>query len=110
MREFESDRRTLELMFRLIKPENITEPDYIIFKVLHRLSKLGKDVESLFNQIDSDHDGNITREEFLHGAKYAIEMPISKTDLGKAFDYVDVNSDNVISHEEFCAAVNFTSF
>jgi Ca2+-binding EF-hand superfamily protein len=110
MREFESDRRTLELMFRLIKPENITEPDYIIFKVLHRLSKLGKDVETLFQQIDTDHDGQITRDEFLHGAKYAIEMPISKVDLGKAFDYVDTNSDDTISREEFTAAVNFTAF
>lgn len=91
MKEFESDRRTLQLILRLCKPEAITEPDYILFKLCHRLSKLGKDADSIFNGIDQDNDNSIGREEFVSGIKTALEIPISGLDLGKAFDYIDAD-------------------
>jgi Ca2+-binding EF-hand superfamily protein len=107
---FESDRRSCEVMLRLCKPETITEPEYIIFKLNHRLSKLGKDVDSLFNMLDEDKGGTISREEFLAKARVYMDMPISDNDLGKAFNYIDADNDNLINKEEFCVAVNFTSY
>jgi hypothetical protein len=46
---FEDDKKGRELMYQRIKPEFISEPEFITFKICYRLSKLGKTPEEIFS-------------------------------------------------------------
>lgn len=54
----------------------------------------GKDRGAMFEQRDEDHDGKLTREEFLKNQPDPEEAP-------KRFPKFDTNSDGVLSREEF---------
>jgi len=61
---FEKDSRSGQLMLKLCKPLKVSEPEYVIFKLCHKISKKAVDVDSVYDALDTDLDGFITREEF----------------------------------------------
>ena len=57
-------------------------------------------MEAVFNSIDTDRSGSITREEFV-GALQAMEVNLSEKELNVLFCHLDPSSDNRITLNEF---------
>ena len=60
-----------------------------------------RDPEAVFKKLDSNSDGNVTKEEFL-ASKKAKKDPAK---ANKRFEKVDANNDGKISKEEAVAMV-----
>ena len=56
-----------------------------------------------FSQLDTNHDGLLSRTEFGHALRRL--CPLSESDVDKVFRVFDVNPDGVIEIDEFLAAV-----
>jgi hypothetical protein len=107
---FESDKKSGELMMKQCRPEAISEPEFVIFKMCHKLAKMGKEPEHLFAHLDEENASMLNRESFGRKAKAFIEIPISEDDMTAVFDFIDGNKDGEISREEFMDIFNLEKF
>eukprot|EP00944_MAST-04C_sp_MAST-4C-sp1_P006524 g6524.t1 len=69
-------------------------------KIEEQLTASEHDMEAVFNSIDTDRSGSITREEFV-GALQAMEVNLSEKELNVLFCHLDPSSDNRITLNEF---------
>ena len=57
---------------------------------------------AMFDAIDTNHDGYIQQEEYVHHFKISgLDTSLAK----EAFDAIDTNKDGLLSREEFVSAV-----
>ena len=69
-------------------------------KIEEQLTASEHDMEAVFNSIDTDRSGSITREEFV-GALQAMKVNLSEKELNVLFCHLDPSSDNRITLNEF---------
>ena len=55
----------------------------------------------LFNQIDQDEDGKITKDELFKGISNLYKSSSLKNDIDEIFKNLDMDNDNYIGYEEF---------
>ena len=58
----------------------------------------------LFNQIDTNNDGKINKEELLNGLKAKIKMENLENAVNSIFKKLDMNNNGYIEYEEFVRA------
>ena len=63
----------------------------------------GQDLTHLFNLMDTNHDGHITRDEFAHTVRRL--CPITKSELDVVFRAFDQGGSGMIHLEEFLSMV-----
>ena len=104
-----SENKTIKLIHNLInyRCDNILKCAVIAYLV-HNNSQLKDyyDAIKLFNQIDEDGDGKISKEELLNGLQYYLESEGEKlqNDIDLIFNNIDTNHNNFIEYEEFIVA------
>ena len=80
----------------------------VIAYLVHNNSQLKDyyDAIKLFNQIDEDGDGKISKEELLNGLQYYLESEGEKlkNDIDLIFNNIDTNHNGFIEYEEFIVA------
>lgn len=54
-----------------------------------------------FNKIDQDHDGKLTKADFLHYLKKTLNLSPSEDMLDRVFSQIDHNHNGYITYEEF---------
>lgn len=69
-------------------------------KIEEQLTASKHDMEAVFNSIDTDRSGSITREEFV-GALQGMDVKLSEKELDVLFCHLDPSSDNRITLNEF---------
>lgn len=95
---------------KLCSPEGISDEEFIIFKICHRMHTLNQDAEKLFQIIDEDGNGHIDRDEFGKKAKEIMDLTISVDDITKVFDFMDTDRDGKITLEQFSDIVNLDTW
>ena len=104
-----SENKVIKLIHNLInyRSDNILKSAVIAYLV-HNNSQLKDyyDAIKLFNQIDEDGDGKISKEELLNGLQYYLESEGEKlqNDIDLIFNNIDTNHNNFIEYEEFIVA------
>ena len=98
---FDADKQSAELMMKLCSPEGISDVEFIIFKICHKMCFLGQDAKQVFEMIDADGSGTLDRDEFGSKAKELCELTISVEDITKVFDHIDTDRNGSITLEEF---------
>jgi len=88
-------------MMKLVCPVGVSDVEFIIFKICHKMAKLGLDAEKVFNMIDENGDGTLDRGEFGKKAKELCHLPISVEDITKVFDHIDTDRNGSVVMEEF---------
>ena len=99
-----------QLMLKLIKPAAIDVNDFIIFKICHKMAKLGLTPESLYDLIDTKKEQNLLREEFIQGVQQTMDLWVDRADLQSLFSLIDRNTSETMSKEEFVLKINFDSY
>ena len=105
---FAGDRESGTKALELIKPENISEEEFLIFRICHKMTKLGNKPEDIFNAIDSDGGGTISADELITGLKSTLELWISESAIRKLL--VFLNSTGEISKKNFLSVINMKTF
>lgn len=82
---FENDRRSGELMLKLLQPSSVQMIDYLIFKLCHKMAKLGLNVEGLFSMLDPHGFGYIDEHDFITKSRRELELWVSTEDLSTLF-------------------------
>lgn len=107
---FEQARDYGQLLLSLIKPAAIDVSDFIIFKICHKMAKLGLTPESLYDLIDAKKEQNLLREEFIQGVQQTMDLWVDRADLLTLFSLIDRNTSETVSKEEFVLKINFDSY
>jgi len=85
---FENDRRSGELMLKLLQPSAVQMIDYLIFKLCHKMAKLGLNVEGLFSMLDPHGFGYMDQHDFITKSRRELELWVSTEDLSTLFKYM----------------------
>lgn len=102
---FENDPESGELALDLLRPENVSHSDYVLYKVCHRMGKMGMNPEAVFNLIDADHGGSIDEEEFVQGIKSSLELWIPEQEIRSV--HSELATNGVLSRHAFLARCSF---
>jgi hypothetical protein len=62
------------------------------------------DLRAIFQNFDTDHNGTLSRAEFVNAMQAMSSHNMSKETADKLFDAIDANNDKQISFSEFLAA------
>ena len=63
-----------------------------------------KDLEKMFQQLDKNGDGKLSKEEVLEGYEEVFNMPINEEEVDKMFDEIDIDGNGSIDYTEFVMA------
>ncbi|CAG9319758.1 unnamed protein product [Blepharisma stoltei] len=99
---FSNDRESGTQTLEHLKPPNVTDEEFVIYKICHRMSKLGKTPEGIFNILDRDGGGSIDCIEFVRGTYSALDLWISQSTIKKLFEKIDKDGSGDLSKDEFC--------
>ena len=102
----ESGTRALEIM----KPEKISQEDFVCFKICHKMAKLGNTPEMIFNLLDKDGGGTISDKEFILGIKKDLDLWISDNNIIKLLVLLDPAGKGEVSKEIFTFKINMKTF
>ena len=99
-------------MLRQCKPKNVSELNFYIFLICKRFAKQGKNSSDLFSTmfstIDTSHNGEISKSEFVIGLRNNLKLWIPEENLLKVFEELDCG--NEIDMNEFKTILaNFTN-
>ena len=103
---FAGDREAGLKALELLKPENVTHEDFVAFKICHKMAKLGKTPEMIFNLLDKDHGGTIDSQEFITGTKDDLDLWISDENVKKLMAQLDTEGKGEVSKEAFMEKIS----
>ena len=103
---FAGDREGGLKALELLKPEKVTHEDFVAFKICHKMAKLGKTPEMIFNLLDKDHGGTIDSEEFITGTKDDLDLWISDENVKKLMAQLDKDGKGEVSKEAFLEKIS----
>ena len=63
-----------------------------------------KDLEKMFQQLDKNGDGNLSKQEILEGYEEVFGIPINAEDVNKMFKEIDIDGNGTIDYTEFVMA------
>ena len=107
---FDTDRLCKGTCIKFLKPENVNPEDYLLFRICHKLAKLGSQPENLFNGIDFNGNGAISKDELIEGIKNALELAIQPEEVDCLFEKIDLDCTGVIYKEDFTSFINFSTY
>lgn len=102
---FQNDPESGELALDLLRPERVSHSDYVLYKVCHRMGKIGMNPEAVFNLIDADHGGSIDEEEFVQGIKSSLELWIPEAEIRSV--HAELAMNGVLSKSAFLGKCSF---
>ena len=102
---FNNDPESGELALDLLRPERVSHSDYVLYKVCHRMGKMGLNPEAVFNLIDTDHGGSIDEEEFVQGIKSSLELWIPEGEIRAV--HAELATGGALSRNAFLAKCSF---
>ena len=103
---FSSDKESGTKALDLLKPALVSVEDYVAFKICHKMAKLGKTPEMIFNILDKDKGGTIDPNEFLTGTKEDLDLWIPDSMLEKLLKSLTNTENNEITKEAFMSRIN----
>lgn len=106
---FESDRRSSEQMLKLLQPASVDTVDYVIFRICHKVSKLGIPLESVFALLDKDGSGSLNEMEFVKVSRRALDLWMPMEDLSLCFRAI-TNGAKEMTKEMFLERINYKSY
>lgn len=63
-----------------------------------------KDLEKMFQQLDENGDGKLSKEEVLNGYEVIFGVPINEEEVDKMFKEIDIDGSGTIDYTEFVMA------
>ena len=106
---FENDKRSSELMLKLLKPPGISTVDYVVFRMCHKISKMGMTVDNVYSTLDIDGDGMINESEFVKASRRSLELYVSTDELSQCFRMITSGAKEM-TKEMFLSKINFKSY
>ncbi|OMJ67847.1 hypothetical protein SteCoe_34882 [Stentor coeruleus] len=107
---FAGDRESGTKALELIRPDNITQEDFVLFKICHKMAKLGETPELIFCRLDKDGGGTISIKEFIEGTKIDLDLWITDASIAKLLKQIDMSESGEITEEAFMNKINMKLF
>ena len=107
---FAGDRESGTKALELMKPDLVGIEEYVIFRICHKMAKLGSTPESIFNTLDKDGGGSISSKELNEGLRRDLDLWVSEANINKLMEMLDSDGTGDLSKEEFMVRVNMKTF
>ena len=107
---FENDKLSRAITISLLKPESVTMNDYLVFKICHKMAKMGKTAEQVFTDWDKDGGGSIDKEELLEGMKGYLDLYMTNHDIETLYNSLDPNNEGEIKSSVFYSVISIDKY
>lgn len=104
---FDNDKESGELALQLLRPHNVSLAEFVLFKICHKMAKMGLTEEALFSLIDLDGGGTIDKEEFVEGVRSSLDLWITRDHVVEVFNTL-TEGQAEMTREAFLSRCNFT--
>mmetsp|Transcript_27901 Transcript_27901/g.27583 ORF Transcript_27901/g.27583 Transcript_27901/m.27583 type:complete len:569 (+) Transcript_27901:372-2078(+) len=118
---FDTDRGSRGKAISLLKPESFTPEQFMVFRICHKIIRMGETAENVFSVFDVDRKNNeITRDQLIDGVRKILELAMPDDEASILFNVLDpknagrISRDTFLqkidikSHYEHCKSLNFT--
>mmetsp|Transcript_29492 Transcript_29492/g.29221 ORF Transcript_29492/g.29221 Transcript_29492/m.29221 type:complete len:1237 (+) Transcript_29492:328-4038(+) len=103
---FATDKESGTLALELIKPEAVGLDNYVAYMITHKMAKMGKTPEMIFNVLDKDGGGSISTTEFIAGVKQDLDLWISDANIQQLLQSLDKDGSGELEKTEFTGRIN----
>lgn len=107
---FESDRTLGMMALQMLKPDEITLEEFVIFQICQKVARMEKSVEAIFSMVDKDSSNSIDRRELALFTRVSMDVWINDSDLDQCFVKLVKAGSSEISKEVFCTTFNLNYF
>ena len=104
---FDNDKESGELALQLLRPSSVSLAEFVLFKICHKMAKMGLTEEALFSLIDLDGGGTIDKEEFVEGVRSSLDLWITREHVVEVFNTL-TEGQAEMTREAFLSRCNFT--
>ncbi|CAG9335830.1 unnamed protein product [Blepharisma stoltei] len=104
--QFRDDKSSGMRALELLRPDMSNDDDFVAYKILHKMARLGKSPQAIFDMLDRNHNGTIDPNEFLRGTQQELDLWISNKELDALWRVLDPEGTKTISQSSFMAKVN----
>ncbi|OMJ79299.1 hypothetical protein SteCoe_20721 [Stentor coeruleus] len=107
---FENKKEIGIITLKLLRPENLSLEEYVIFMICQKINRIGKTVESVFNLIDKDLSLTIDKDELIFFTGKYVDLWVDEEDMNKCFSSLVTAGTNEIAKEVFMAKFGVKTF
>ena len=97
----ETDKFSRSRALLYLKPSSLTEEEYLMFRIGHKINRMGLTVENVFSKFDSEDQGYITKFQLYRNLMSILELSLSNEDVEALDSMLDLNNTDLITPEEF---------
>mmetsp|Transcript_11993 Transcript_11993/g.11869 ORF Transcript_11993/g.11869 Transcript_11993/m.11869 type:complete len:167 (-) Transcript_11993:288-788(-) len=81
--------------------------DFLLLKIISKVSKLGKDGRYIYDILDRDSSGTLDPDELFDGLNQQFNIYYTPKEISKMVVYLDANKSGDLDYQEFSKKVNF---
>lgn len=84
--------------------------NYSLMKICHKIARLGKDVQTVYNLLDSDGNGTLEPHEIVDGLTAKLFVFFSREQKMALIEYLDENNSGDVDFNEFKSKINYDNY
>ena len=107
---FPNDKYSRANALNSLKPESMSTEDFFLFRICHKIVRMGESTENIFAKMDVDKGGTIDKDELIEGIKKYLEISLPEEDVLCLFNTLDIKERGEISKETFMSKFNINNY
>lgn len=108
---FENDKYSRAKAISLLKPDSMSTEQFMIFRICHKIIRMGETAEIIFGVIDMDRNNNeINRDQLVEGIRKYLELAMPEDELKILYNVLDPQNTNKISKYTFLNKINLKNY
>ncbi|CAG9320877.1 unnamed protein product [Blepharisma stoltei] len=107
---FDTDRGSRGKAISLLKPERFTSEQFMVFRICHKIIRMGETAENVFAGFDVDRkDNEISRDQLIEGMRKELELAMPEDEATILFNVLDPKNTGKISRDTFLQKIDIKS-
>ncbi|MEE4247375.1 MAG: hypothetical protein V2I33_18350 [Kangiellaceae bacterium] len=91
-------------------PEKLSTNEFTIFKICHKMLRLGKDHEIVYAGMDTEGEGAVTYDQFMRGLAEQLDVWANEEELKDVFESLEGDGAGRVKREAFCEAFSMDAW
>ena len=106
----DTDKSSRANAIHLLRPKNMKEEEYLIFRICYKILKMGKTVEKVFIMFDNNSLGYISSFQLIDNIKKYLELSLSEQDINTLIKAFDPQNNDIITHDQFLNKISIKHY
>jgi len=98
---FWPDKESGTLALELIKPKAISDQEYLVYRLCHKMTRMGTTPEAIFSYLDKSQAGILDLSRIKEGLKEGLDLWVSDEAVAQLFQDLDKFKNGVVTKSQF---------